>query len=250
MTRNPILRVLSTLGRHRVRYLLMGGQACVFYGAAEFSRDTDVAVLADPQNLERFSRALGELQAECIALPPFSGEYLARGHAVHFRCRHPDAFRMRIDVMSVMRGVAPFEELWQRRTTIEDDSGTQIELMSLPDLVKAKKTQRDKDWPMLRRLVEANFAQHRENPTPEHLLFWLHESRTPQILFGVAERYPDHVATARAQRPLLAFAESGDQAALASALEAEERQEREADQAYWAPLRAELEQLRRRRLQR
>ena len=27
----------------RVRALLMGGQACVFYGAAEFSRDTDLA---------------------------------------------------------------------------------------------------------------------------------------------------------------------------------------------------------------
>jgi hypothetical protein len=26
---------------HRVRALLMGGQACVFYGAAEFSRDTE-----------------------------------------------------------------------------------------------------------------------------------------------------------------------------------------------------------------
>ena len=29
---------------HRVRALLMGGQACVFYGAAEFSRDTDLPV--------------------------------------------------------------------------------------------------------------------------------------------------------------------------------------------------------------
>jgi hypothetical protein len=26
----------------------MGGQACVFYGAAEFSRDTDIALLAEP----------------------------------------------------------------------------------------------------------------------------------------------------------------------------------------------------------
>jgi hypothetical protein len=33
--------------KHRVRALLMGGQACVFYGAAEFSRDTDLAILAD-----------------------------------------------------------------------------------------------------------------------------------------------------------------------------------------------------------
>ena len=36
---------------HRVRALLMGGQACVFYGAAEFSRDTDFAILADAANL-------------------------------------------------------------------------------------------------------------------------------------------------------------------------------------------------------
>ncbi len=38
---------------HRVRALLMGGQACVLYGAAEFSRDTDLLILADPANLER-----------------------------------------------------------------------------------------------------------------------------------------------------------------------------------------------------
>jgi hypothetical protein len=31
----------------------MGGQACVFYGAAEFSRDSDFAIVADPENLAR-----------------------------------------------------------------------------------------------------------------------------------------------------------------------------------------------------
>ncbi|MBI2920879.1 MAG: hypothetical protein HYY18_07305 [Planctomycetes bacterium] len=46
MTQNPISRVLFTLRKHRVRALLMGGQACVVYGAAEFSRDVDVAVAA------------------------------------------------------------------------------------------------------------------------------------------------------------------------------------------------------------
>ena len=45
MIRNPILKVLSSIQRHRVRALLIGGQACVFYGAAEFSRDTDLAIL-------------------------------------------------------------------------------------------------------------------------------------------------------------------------------------------------------------
>ncbi len=30
------------MNTHRVKSLLMGGQACVLYGAAEFSRDTDL----------------------------------------------------------------------------------------------------------------------------------------------------------------------------------------------------------------
>ena len=44
----------------------MGGQACVFYGAAEFSRDTDLAIVADEANLVRMRRALDALQAEVI----------------------------------------------------------------------------------------------------------------------------------------------------------------------------------------
>jgi len=45
---------------HRVRALLMGGQACVFYGAAEFSRDTDLLILADAGNLARLEAARNE----------------------------------------------------------------------------------------------------------------------------------------------------------------------------------------------
>ena len=244
MTPKWILKVLSTLGSNRVRYLLMGGQACVLYGAAEFSRDTDVAVLADPENLRRLARALDELQAKRIAVPPFEAEYLARGHAVHFRCQHPDAPRMRIDVMSVMRGVAAFEELWQRRTTVEDPSGTQIEIMSLPDLVNAKKTQRDKDWPMIRRLVEANYAANRAAPTPEQVRFWLEECRTPRVLLELAARFHEESAEVVSRRQLLRHAVGGDEAKLEGELELEEMQQREADRVYWKPLRAELEKLR------
>ena len=46
-----------------------GGQACVLYGAAEFSRDTDFAILAERENLEILRRALDDLQAETIAVP-------------------------------------------------------------------------------------------------------------------------------------------------------------------------------------
>ncbi len=94
----------------RVRALLMGGQACVFYGAAEFSRDTDFAILAEAANLARLRRALDDLQAGVIAVPPLKLTYLRRGHAVHFRCRHPESLRMRVDVMAEMRNLPAFDQ--------------------------------------------------------------------------------------------------------------------------------------------
>lgn len=223
----------------------MGGQACVLYGAAEFSRDTDFAVLCEPRNLERLGAALVELQAKNIAVPPFEADYLLRGHAVHFRCGHPDAANLRVDVMSVMRGVAPVRELWERRTTVLSANDEEIELLSLPDLVRAKKTQRDKDWPMLRRLVDANYFANREAPTAAHIEFWLRELRTPELLREVAQAFPLETTQLTVERNVLDALAQDDETALIVALEAEEKCERIADRAYWQPLRAELEQLRR-----
>jgi hypothetical protein len=64
----------------------MGGQACVLYGAAEFSRDLDIAIGATSDDLRLLRSALVELGASVIAVPAFEAEYLDRGHAVHFRC--------------------------------------------------------------------------------------------------------------------------------------------------------------------
>src|SRR5881397_3790165 len=83
---NPISKVLSSMRSHRVRSLLMGGQACVFYGAAEFSRDTDFAILADAANLARLRKALTELRAQPIAVPPFELKYAQRIKATGCRC--------------------------------------------------------------------------------------------------------------------------------------------------------------------
>lgn len=223
----------------------MGGQACVLYGAAEFSRDTDLAILADAENLTRLRHALDELQAEPIVVPPFEPKYLDMGLAVHFRCRHPDAFGMRVDVMSRMRGVDEFPALWARRTTFESDHET-FEVFSLPDLVRAKKTQREKDWPMLARLLEANYFENQEHPSREQIDFWLRELRAPSLLINVAARFPSECDRILPERDLLAYAKAGDETALQVALKDEEEREKTADREYWAPLRAELERLRHR----
>jgi hypothetical protein len=222
----------------------MGGQACVFYGAAEFSRDIDFAILVSPANFERLKQVLEDLQAGVIAVPPFDARYLRKGHAVHFRCFQPEVSGLRIDVMTKMRGVDDFKKLWDRRTTLSLEDGTVCELISLPDLVQAKKTQRDKDWPMLRRLVENDYFSHRRRPTQSQLRFWFIEMRTPELLRELADAYPVLRKKLLRVRPLLSFAEPGKEASLSKALLREENAERQADREYWAPLRRELEKLR------
>lgn len=128
----------------------MGGQACVFYGAVQFSKDVDLALGAEPENYRRVLAALAELNAELNGVPHFDPELLRRGHAVHFRCSAAGVEKLRIDFMTRMRGVPDFALLWERRTVLQDDAGTTFDIMAVSDLVRAKKTQRDKDWPMRR----------------------------------------------------------------------------------------------------
>lgn len=160
-----------------MRSLLMGGQACVLYGGAEFSRDTDLVIMSDVANLARLRTAVADLAAHPIAVPPFEKRFLDEGLAIHFRCRATGVEGMRLDVMSRVRG--------------------------------------------------------------------LRELRTPEFLIRVAREAPASCLRMVETRPLLTAAMAGDEAALARLLRAEEEREREADRQYWAPLRRQLEALRR-----
>lgn len=246
MNRSPILKALSSIRKSGARTLLMGGQACVFYGAAEFSRDLDLMVLADAGNLTHLRAALDDLQASVIAVPNFEESLLRRGHAVHFRCRQAGVEGLRIDLMAALRGVDGFEPLWARRTTLAV-AGEQVDLMGIEDLVRAKKTQRDKDWPMIRRLMEHSYFEHSRNATPELVGFWLRELRTAGLLAEVAAAYPEAARALAPPRPAVAAALCGGPAAIQDSLDAEERDERRRDREYWQPLKLELEELRRSR---
>ena len=223
----------------------MGGQACVFYGAAQVSKDVDLILLGEEANFERLRSALEQLQAWRIAVPPFDPAALARGHAVHFRCQGGDADGLRIDVMTRLRDLPEFSVLWERRTAVADAAGDEFQLLSVPDLVGAKKTQRPRDWPIIELLVSIHFRENGANPRPDWVQFWLREARTPELLAELFQRFPAEAAALAGCRPLLGLAGTGDDEALRAALDAEARAEQAKDRAYWAPLKAEIEAFRR-----
>jgi hypothetical protein len=241
----PIRQVLFTIQKHQVQALLMGGQACVFYGAAQFSKDVDFLILADEENFAGLLAAMAELEAVRIAVPKFSPAVLERGHAVHFRCQAPGVAGLRIDVMTRLRSLEDFHTLWARRTTITGDDDSEINLLGIPDLVDAKKTQREKDWPMISALVEEHYHSLGLEPNPERINFWLRESRTPERLTDLIHRFPLETERLFSIRPLLALARDGDMPSLRAALDAEVRAVQEIDRQYWEPLKREMEIFRR-----
>ena len=223
----------------------MGGQACVFYGAAQVSKDIDLVLLADAANYQRLERALQALQARRIAVPPFDAAALARGHAVHFRCAAPLVEDLRIDVMTKLRDLPDFKILWDRRTVIADEGEVEFHLLSIPDLVEAKKTQRSKDWPVIELLVAIHYRENSGTPSKDWIGFWLRQARTPELLVELVERFPSEARSESENRPLLKLALATEIDELREALDAEVRAEQAKDRAYWAPLKAELEAFRR-----
>jgi hypothetical protein len=224
-----------------VKALLMGGQACILYGAAEFSRDVDVAVAVSPGNLHRLRGALAQLGVEPVLFPPLSPQALRRGHACHFRCRAPGLEGVRLVVMGVFRGAPPFHRLWARRRRIRLPGVGTVSVMALVDLVTVKKTQRDKDWPMIRRLVEADLAAASRRPHASRVTFWLRECRTPEMLCDLARRYPAAAAKVARGRPAVRAALRSDLERVQRDLDREQARERARDRRYWVPLRRELE---------
>jgi len=244
LTPNPILTVLSTLKKQRVKCLLIGGQACIIYGAAEFSRDSDFVILSNSENLQRLKKALDCLKAELIYVPRLEAKYLNRGHACHFRCHRKDVKGLRIDVISKLRGCDPFDKLSERKNVISLEGGNTIDVLGLQDLVQSKKTQRDKDWLMLKRLVYNDIIIRKYNAPKGHILWWLEECRDPDLLIELVNKYPKLSEECLTRRPLLKSVISSKTEKLAAELQDEELWERQKDKKYWAPLRKELETLR------
>ncbi len=244
MTLSPILKVLSTFRKQKVKSLLIGGQACIVYGAAEFSRDSDFVVLASPENIKVLNSALKLLKAVPVYFPELTISHLLKGHACHFRCGAPGVKDLRVDVMSKLKGCTPFPKLWSRRNPVKVPGIGSINIIGLEDLVQSKKTQRDKDWLMLSRLVENDiFINNAAGPVSK-VRWWLLEARVPATLARLCSDYPEQAAKVMAQRPLLRQAVKNNLEKLSVLLKKEEAAERAKDLIYWKPLKKELEDFR------
>lgn len=95
--------LLAALSKHRVRYLIIGGLAFIYHAKPRYTKDLDLWIDPDPQNIERANVALREFGSPHLLSAGKQKEILQLGLPPN-----------RIDLLCETGGV-PFEEAWRHR---------------------------------------------------------------------------------------------------------------------------------------
>ncbi len=95
--------ILQLFAEHRVRYLIIGGLAFIYHAKPRYTKDIDLWVDPDPENVARVNRALGEFGSPSLINADDTDEILQLGNAPH-----------RIDILRGIVGI-DFEPAWRKR---------------------------------------------------------------------------------------------------------------------------------------
>lgn len=132
------LRLLATLARHGVRYIVIGGVAAVAQGSPIVTNDLDVCYDNSPENLERLAAALKQLGATLRGAPmdvPFLLDARMLQMGDHFTF---DTDAGPFDIMATPAGTNGFEELLAN--AVETDfEGFDVLVASVDDLIRMKR---------------------------------------------------------------------------------------------------------------
>lgn len=138
------LDLFSTLSRHRVNYLLIGGLAVSLHGVERATMDIDITVATSPDNLAALLDAARELRLTPVLPVPVEAltdiELLRRWHAE----RNLESFALRAPGLAgVTVDILPFPPVdydqMRMRAVMFEIGEVQIPVVSIPDLIALKR---------------------------------------------------------------------------------------------------------------
>ncbi len=121
------------LEKHRVAFVVVGGEAVIFHGHARFTGDVDIFYRPSEPNARALFQALGEFWSGNIPGLGSATELLEPGMIIQFG-RPPH----RLDLMGAIDGVS-FDEAWESRVETRIPAGPAIAYIGLGPLVANKK---------------------------------------------------------------------------------------------------------------
>lgn len=144
---------IRLLNRHHVKYLIVGGEAVIYYGYARLTGDVDFFFDTTRKNALNIYEALKEFWQGNV--PGIEGYEALMEAGVIFQFGVPPN---RIDIVTHIDGIT-FKEAWQGKTTISMEfRGEQVKIyfIGLDELIANKTAiNRPKDQEDLKYLVKA-----------------------------------------------------------------------------------------------
>jgi hypothetical protein len=132
------IRLLETLDRHGVRYVVIGGIAARILGSPTVTRDLDICYARDVANLRALAAALGELHVQLRGVEP----------GLPFRAdvrtlRAGDTFTLEtdagdLDLLGTPAGTDGYADL-ARAAARTDLGGQEVLVASVDDLIRMKR---------------------------------------------------------------------------------------------------------------
>jgi hypothetical protein len=136
-------RIVSTLARHRVAYVLIGGAAAVAHGSTLATEDVDLTPARDRGNLDQLSEALVELGARLrTADEPGGVEFPCNGR---FLAAMPTMLKLTTEAGDIDLALAPagfakgYDALAPRASEIELGDGAVVLVAALDDIITSKR---------------------------------------------------------------------------------------------------------------
>jgi hypothetical protein len=137
------LEFITLLNKYDVRWVIVGGEAVIYYGYVRLTGDVDFFYANDEENINKLWMALNDFWDNNIPGNIQKADLKKPGYFIQFGIP-PN----RIDLMNKIDGVK-FEEVWKDRVKDTFKSGqreTHVYFISLDHLIKNKsKSKRPKD---------------------------------------------------------------------------------------------------------
>ena len=160
------IRLLRTLQRHDVTFVVVGGIAAIAQGSPLPTEDLDITPARDPENLRRLAAALSELEAT-LRVPrgpgvpfPIDALFLADGQAWTLETKFGP-----FDLVIVPAGTSGYDDLASDAHEATLGDNLVVRIASLRDLIRMKEAAgREKDLmalPALRRTLELSRERER-----------------------------------------------------------------------------------------
>ena len=132
------LDLLARLVKHNVRFVLIGGYACIVHGGTLNTVDVDVCCDFTPENLLHLQEAIADLNPVHRMTPRRLPLALTAENCKVLKNLYLDTDLGQLDCISAVQGLGDFARVEQLSQTIESE-GIQLKVLNREALIQSKK---------------------------------------------------------------------------------------------------------------